>query len=199
MFLLFWYYIGAVWSLLQSRKAATICYLIAATSGIGTVGQAGKIRRLLSLCELRFEGSLIAAKEDQRDGIGPKHDMLYANMYWLHIAYHSAIISVRLHCRGPTCDYCSLISPQAIAAVEAKVDVINFSYGEASHWTNRGWVRWRLMSGIGERNHFCEILTTQDPNRPWKKLCSCYMLLLDSEWASCDWEKCDWNGECWKL
>ena len=27
---------------------------------------------------------------------------------------------------------------QAIAAVELKVDLINLSYGEASHWTNKG-------------------------------------------------------------
>lgn len=27
---------------------------------------------------------------------------------------------------------------QAIVAVELKVDIINFSYGECSHWTNSG-------------------------------------------------------------
>ena len=32
-------------------------------------------------------------------------------------------------------------------AVELKVDVINFSYGECSHWNNSGWV---IAGGIQE-------------------------------------------------
>ena len=37
-----------------------------------------------------------------------------------------------------TLELCTCLVVQAIVAAKLKVDVINFSYGECSHWTNSG-------------------------------------------------------------
>ena len=69
----------------------------------------------------------------------PSH-LSFKNMYiWLLI--HIVIeICTKLYCYAYLFNLDFDLCVQCIAAVANDVDIINFSYGEASHWTNKGLV-----------------------------------------------------------